>query len=466
MFEKLKNYTNGSVYPFHMPGHKRNSELLDSSLPYSLDITEINGFDYLHDPKGIISEVHCKAEKLYNCDNSFMLVNGSTCGVLAGIRAITNYGDKVLVARNCHKSVYNAIELNGLTPVYVLPEYNNEFNIHTVINPSDVEKALTQNNDVKAVILTSPTYEGFVSDIKEIASISHKFNVPLFVDEAHGAHLGFSKHFPQEAVSLGADMAVLGLHKTLPALTQCALLNVKSNLVNINTLKEQLSVFETSSPSYILMSSMDKCFELLLKEKDKLFKNYYNNLIAFYNNVKSLKRLKVFFKEDEFFDLGKIIISTLNTNITGSKLSEILRSEYNIELEMTYDSYCIAMTSIGDKEIGFEMLSDALLKIDKDFTSNKNYKVSKTNLIIPEMKFTSSYARSIKGETIPLDNSNGRVSLEYIFAYPPGIPLIVPGEIISDEVINEIKNLQKAGIDLKASSVPINEGIFVSSFLL
>lgn len=466
MFNKLKNYTNGSVYPFHMPGHKRNSELLDGSLPYSLDITEVNGFDYLHDAKGIISEVQHKAEKLYNCDNSFMLVNGSTCGILAGIRAITSYGDKILVARNCHKSVYNAIELNGLTPVYILPEYDNEFNIYTVINPRDVEKALIQNKDIKAVVITSPTYEGFVSDIKEIASVSHKFNIPLFVDEAHGAHFGLSKYFPQEAISLGADIAVLGLHKTLPALTQCALLNVKSTLINICELKEQLSVFETSSPSYIFMSSMDKCFDLLLKEKNKLFENYYNNLIKFYNDVKNLKHLKVFFKKDEFFDFGKIIISTLNTDISGTELSEILRKKYNIELEMAYDCYCIAMTSICDKEVGFKMLSDALIKTDEGLTSSKNCAISKKDLIIPEKKCISAQTRNIKGETVSLDDSRGRISLEYIFAYPPGIPLIVPGEIISDEVINEIKSLKKFHIDLKTSKIPVNEGIYVTSFLL
>ena len=463
MFEKLINYTSGSVYPFHIPGHKRNSEMLGKSLPYNFDITEINDFDYLHDAKGIILEVHRKAEKLYNCKNSFMLVNGSTCGILAAIRAITNFGDKVLVARNCHKSVYNAIELNGLIPVYIHPEYNGEFNLHTVIDPENVRKELSRNKDVKAVILTSPTYEGFVSDIEEIARISHSFNVPVFVDEAHGAHLGLSEYFPQEAVALGADIAVLGLHKTLPALTQCALLNVNSNLININKLNEQLSVFETSSPSYILMSSMDKCFELLLNDKDKLFNIYYNNLIAFYNEVKSLKHLKVYLKKDEFFDFGKIIISTLNTNITGLELSEILRNEYNIELEMSYDSYCIAMTSICDKQEGFKMLSNALIRIDKDLISNKNCKIFKTDLSIPEMKIIPSQTRIMKGEIISLNNSIGKISLEYIFAYPPGIPIIIPGEIISDEVINKIKNLQKSGINLKTSNVPINEGIFISS---
>lgn len=465
MFKELRDYTNGNVYPFHMPGHKRNSDLLGANLPYNIDITEINNFDYLHDAKGIISEVHCKAEKLYNCDNSFMLVNGSTCGILAAIRAITNYGDKVLVARNCHKSVYNAIELNGLIPVYLIPEYNKEFNINTVINPKTVEKALTDNKDIKSVILTSPTYEGFVSDIKEIANITHKFNIPLFVDEAHGAHFGLSNHFSKEAVSQGADIAVLGLHKTLPALTQCALLNVKSNLVDINKLKEQLSIFETSSPSYVLMSSMDKCFDMLLKDKDKLFENYYKNLITFYNNVKNLKYLKVFFKDDEFFDFGKIIISTLNTNITGLDLSEILRNEYNIELEMAYDFYCIAMTSICDTESGFKLLSNSLIEIDKNLTLKDN-KISETNFFIPEMKLMPSQARNVKGERVSIDNSIGKVSLEYIFAYPPGIPIIVPGEIISDEVINEIKNLQKSGLSLKTSDLPINECIFVSSFPL
>lgn len=460
MFNQLKEYCKKDICPFHMPGHKRNIDLLGNDLPYEYDITEINGFDYLHSPDGIIKNVQEKAKKIYNCEHSFMLVNGSTCGVLAAIRTITEYGDKVLVARNCHKSVYNAIELNGLDAVYILPEYNGEFNIHTVINPDSVKIALENNPDIKAVILTSPTYEGFVSNIQKIAETAHSHNIPLFVDEAHGAHFGLSDFFPPDALSCGADIAVLGLHKTLPALTQCALLNVKSNLINIPKLKEQLSIFETSSPSYILMSSIDKCLSIITEQGEKLFSDYYNNLKYFYKTTENLKSLKVF-RSFSNFDIGKIVISTLNTNINGTSLSEILRNDYSIEVEMSYDSYIIAMTSICDTKKCFERLSCALSAIDDNISSDKKNKLNTLPLSIPAKALSISETKKLSGETVGLINSIGRIALEYIFAYPPGIPIIVPGEVIDKTVIEEIINLQKADIELKNATGSLKKGIYV-----
>lgn len=461
MFKQLKNYCSKDICPMHMPGHKRNTALLGNALPYAFDITEIEGFDYLHDPTGLIKDIHCRAQKLYGCDHSFMLVNGSTGGILAAVCAVTNYGDKVLVARNCHKSVYNAIELNGLDAVYLLPEYDDNFNIFTVINPSAVEEALNKNPDIKAVILTSPTYEGFVSDIKEIAEITHQHNIPLFVDEAHGAHFGLSAYFPDDAVSCGADIAVMGLHKTLPALTQCALLNVKSKLVNIDILKEKLSVFQTSSPSYILMSSIDRYLSLMEENRGELFEKYNERIDNFYNSVKNLNKLKVH-SSSLNFDKGKILISTASCNMNGMKLAEILRSKYNIELEMAYDCYAAAMTSICDTDENFKRLSDALLDIDPKIKPSKIACKNQTALNIPKKELCISETKKIRGEVVLLSEAAGRISLEYIYAYPPGIPIIVPGEIIDGVLISQIINLQKENINLKSGSVPIEKGIFAA----
>ncbi len=461
MFDKLKAYCKRDVYPFHMPGHKRNSDVLDNNLPYSIDITEINDFDYLHNPTGIIKEINNKGKDIYNCEHSFILVNGSTSGVLSAISAITNYGDKVLVARNCHKSVYNAIEINGLDAYYVLPEYDKDFDIHTIITPNSIKKALNKHKDIKAVILTSPTYEGFVSNIKEISDICHSFNIPLFVDEAHGAHLGLSDYFPSEAIQNGADIAVLGLHKTLPALTQCALLNVNSKLIDISKLKEQLSIFQTSSPSYILMSSIDKCFDYISNNTQVLFKNYHRLLTDFYDNSKSLKLLKIH-PNNVFFDYGKIIISTLNTNINGIELAKILRSKYNIETEMACNSYILAMTSICDREEGFKRLLNALFEIDN--TLIKNNRISKdVSLTIPNKMFSVTEAKKLQGKYISIDKSEGKTSLEYVFAYPPGIPILVPGEVIDKQIISIINNLKKAQINLIFSKSENTDEIFVSN---
>lgn len=462
MFEKLKAYCKRDVYPFHMPGHKRNYKELGSDLPYQFDITEIDDFDYLHNPNGIIKDINDKASAIYNCQYSFMLVNGSTSGVLSAISAITNYGDKVLVARNCHKSVYNAIEINGLEACYVLPEYDAEFDIHSVINPNSIKSALLEHNNIKAVILTSPTYEGFVSNIKDISDICHSFNVPLFVDEAHGAHLGLSEYFPSEAIKMGADIAVLGLHKTLPALTQCAVLNVNSNLVDIYKLKEILSIYQTSSPSYILMSSIDKCLEYVSNDTQNKFETYNQNLIEFYKSVKSLKHLKVLSYTTEYFDYGKIIISTLNSNISGIELSEILRNNYNIEIEMSCNSYVLAMTSICDRVEGFKKLSDALIKIDKSLKSNTNTK-NQIKLSIPKKINSVSNAKKLNGTFAKLENSVGKISLEYVFAYPPGIPILVPGEVIDEQIISVIKHLKNAKVNIIFSKSENTDEIFISN---
>lgn len=465
MFDKLKAYCKRDVYPFHMPGHKRNSEKLGNNLPYSFDITEIDDFDYLHNPTGVIKEINNKASKIYNCNHSFILVNGSTSGVLSAIGAITNYGDSVLVARNCHKSVYNAIEINGLNAYYVLPENNEEFDIHTVITPDSIKKALESHKDIKAVILTSPTYEGFVSNIKEISDICHGYNIPLFVDEAHGAHLGLSEYFPNEAIQNGADIAVLGLHKTLPALTQCAVLNINSHLVDITKLKEQLSIFQTSSPSYILMSSIDKCLDYISNDTQALFTNYHRLLTDFYDTTKSLKHIKVLTPSSdnkEYFDYGKIIISTLNTDINGIELAQILRSKYNLETEMACNTYVLAMTSICDREEGFNRLISALIEIDSTLTISS--KSSGTvSLTIPNKQLSVSGTKTLNGKYVDLKQSVGNTALEYVFAYPPGIPILVPGEIIDEQIITTINQLKKANINLIFSKTENTDEIFVSN---
>ena len=212
LYDKLKSYKESGIYPFHMPGHKRKDITNDGLLPYNIDLTEIDGFDNLHNACGCIKEIEKKAEKLYCVNRALLLVNGATGGILASIRAMTDYGDKIIVARNCHKSVYNAIELCGLNPEYILPEYDENYGIFASISPQNLKTLLDKNPDTKLVIITSPTYEGIVSDIKSISDICHRYGAMLFVDEAHGAHFPFSEKFPSEAVKCGADVAVVSLH--------------------------------------------------------------------------------------------------------------------------------------------------------------------------------------------------------------------------------------------------------------
>lgn len=452
LYDKLKNYSKSGIYPFHMPGHKRTDITEEGIIPYNIDITEIHDFDNLHSPNGVIDEIQKKAAKLYNAKNAFILINGSTGGILSAIRSMTNQGDKILMARNCHKSVYNSAELFNLNVDYIFPDTDSRYNILTSVSPCDIEDKLTKHNDeIRLVIITSPTYEGVVSDIKSISEICHKHGAKLLVDEAHGAHFPFSDSFPDEALNCGADAAVLSLHKTLPSLTQTALLITNDSELS-EILAENLAVFETSSPSYILMSSIEKCLDFCENSKDK-FKEYCCNLKTVREKLENLKYLKIYDKSDTDFDYdtGKIVISTANANISGTKLAEILRNNYQIETEMAYSDYVIAMTSVCDTEKAFDMLSDALISIDSELSKGADTERVPLKNLYTGKNFNACELYKFNKETIPFQNSEFRTSAEYIWAYPPGIPLIVPGEIISKELINYIEYLSACKVEIMST---------------
>ncbi|MEE0776825.1 MAG: aminotransferase class I/II-fold pyridoxal phosphate-dependent enzyme [Bacillota bacterium] len=458
--EKLAQYSKLDIYPMHMPGHKRNQFLMSMADPYSMDITEITGFDDLHHAHGILSETMERAAKLFGCEKSHLLVNGSTSGILAAITAAVKKGDTVLVARNCHKSVYHAMELYHLNPIYLMPEMEESFGICGSINPREVAVALDAHRDIAAVILTSPTYEGVVSDIAAIVDLAHEHGVPLIVDEAHGAHLPFDDGFPLSAVACGADLVVQSLHKTLPSLTQTAVLHHCGSLVSGEKLHHQLEVFQTSSPSYILMASIGACITLLERERDALFTAYRGRLSSFYKNISCLKHLRVFDKGDKdsvfAHDQGKIVISCRGASFNGtpffgSDLARILREQHRIEVEMAASDYVIAMTSIADTDEGFVRLVEALKIIDRSLESDDT-SFHVPSLILPAAAVTLD--RALRGASVfcPFDNALGKVSAEYIYAYPPGIPFVTPGERISAAVVRSMKGLLKSHVELHSTS--------------
>lgn len=466
LYDKLKSYKDSGIYPFHMPGHKRNDILNDGLIPYGIDLTEIEGFDNLHNACGCIREIEKKAEKLYRVNRAFLLVNGSTGGILSSIRAMTNFGDKVIVSRNCHKSVYNAIELCGLNPEYILPEYDEKYGVFTSVSPHKLEELLRENPDTKLVIVTSPTYEGVVSDIKAISDICHKNGAMLFVDEAHGAHFPFSEKFPSEAVKCGADVAVVSLHKTLPSFTQTALLLTDNSELS-DKLQENLSVFETSSPSYILMSAIENCLDYISENKNA-FKTYTEKLEDFYCDTNSLFNLSVLYNDKAFidkcfsYDFGKIVISTAETNISGTELAKVLREKYKIETEMAYTDYAVAMTSVCDTDEGFNRLKNALSEIDRSLNKSEKANLNNNFSEIPKRRFNSYRKNSFNAEKIKFINAQGRVSLEYVWAYPPGIPLIVPGEIITDKLINQINILFSNNIQINSTKKSMPDYIYAA----
>lgn len=453
LYQKLEEYSKKDIVPLHMPGHKRNTKMLGTQLPYNIDITEIDGFDDLHHADGIIKNIQEKAQKIYNTKKSFLLINGTTCGILAGIRSFVKKNDKILVARNCHKSVYHAIELNELKPIYVMPK-TNEDGINLGITPKEVKNKIKENPDVKLVVLTSPTYEGIISNIKEIVKICHENKIPVLVDEAHGAHLKFmNKTKELSAVDAGADIVVQSVHKTLPALTQTSLLHINGNMVNEEKLKHELSIFETSSPSYILMASIENCLDFL-QQNENMFERYEENLEYFYNKTKELKKLEILKNKltDQYFDDGKIVIITTKTNITGKELSEILRKKYKIELEMSSVNYAIAMTSVCDSKENVERLINALIDIDAKLEIQKKPKYEFENILLIISKSIYEAEKEDKFVKIDYRKAEGRISKEYMWVYPPGIPIITPGEIISKDIINLMEQISEAGLEIRTDN--------------
>lgn len=452
LYDKLKMYSESGVYPFHMPGHKRNPMLCDGIMPYEIDLTEIDGFDNLHNAESCILEVQNLAEKLYNVKKAFLLVNGATGGILSAVRAMTDKGDKVIVARNSHKSVYNALELCGLTPKYIVPKVDKEFGINCSITPSQAEKALRKNPDAKLLIITSPTYEGAVSDIKEISRIAHLHNVSVLVDEAHGAHFPFSDSFPVEAIQCGADVAVASLHKTLPSLTQTALL-LTSNEELINPLAENLAIFETSSPSYVFMSSIEKCLDFC--KNTKAFDEYIIRLNSFDEKCRELKNIKVLccgndnIKNHNFFDfdISKITVSVKGLNINGVQLADKLRNDFKIEPEMVCSDYVLLITTVCDTDEGFARLVNALQIIDSECSAKElNY----NNLLLsqPRIALNPCDCSGKDGEFCLLEHSVDKISLEYVWAYPPGIPIVAKGEVITQEIVDTIFMQIENGINV------------------
>lgn len=458
--ESLYEYSKTDFYPFHMPGHKRQVHSPYLRNPYEVDITEITDFDNLHHAEGIIKENQELAAALYHADKSWFLINGSTAGILAAVSACTLRGGKLLMARNCHKAVYHAAYLRGLETTYLYPSYEPFCGLNGGILPEDVEKSLLENEDIQAVVITSPSYDGIVSDIAKIAQIVHRHGIPLIVDEAHGAHFAFHQYFPASALELGADVVIHSLHKTLPAMTQTALLHKKGDLVSTEKLEEFLGIYETSSPSYVLMGGISYCLRFLKDQSTEQFelfsmrvKNARKQLCA----MKILHLVDFDFKvqKDIFdMDLSKFVISTVNAPINGPQLHHILRTKYHLEMEMEAEQYVLALTSVMDSQEGFDRLVRALLEIDESLW-RKEQQIHK--YVFEDSKRTAKNQQkcaiwqAMEGiwETVPLKESKGRVSAEYAYLYPPGIPLLVPGEIISEEFLIQAEHLRTQGMYLQ-----------------
>lgn len=462
VLDKLKEYNEKNVIPMHMPGHKRNVDmagfLFDLGAGY--DFTEIPGLDDLHDPTGMLYESMNLASSLWHSASSFFLVNGSTCGILSGIRALTKYGDRVLVARNSHKSVYNAIEICGLDPVFIMPPVVSSLDIYGSIPTDAIKDALDRYEEIKLVVITSPTYDGVISDIRKICEYAHKKHIPVLVDEAHGAHLGFTDYFSGGSVAAGADIVVQSLHKTLAGLTQTAIMHINGGIVSENDIKRQLDIFETSSPSYLLMASIDGCVRLISSQGRKLFHEWEERLDMFDSMTADLKHLRILShgndklkKYDDIFatDQSKIVISTKGTGLHGLELFDILLDKYNIQLEMASINSATALTGIGDSLEDLSAFASALNEIDAKCEISPvsaSYGIPDT---YPNKAMKICESLSYGHRYVNISDAAGAVCAEYVYAYPPGIPIILPGEKVDSLVISAFSAYKEHGIELKSS---------------
>lgn len=450
LYETLKQYRSSSRYPMHMPGHKRNSKFFMEN-PYGLDVTEVEGLDNLHHPTGVIRELQEKIASACHAKDSFVLVNGSTCGILSAVSACCRKGDGILMARNCHRAVYHAVYLLQLKPVYLVPKQEKLTGISLGITPEQVERALEENPQIKCVIITSPTYEGVMSDINGIAEKVHGRKAALIVDEAHGAHLAWGDNMPASAMECGADLVIESLHKTLPALTQTAVLHRCSDRVSKECICRYLDIYETSSPSYILMASVAQCVDWLCEKGQEAFDCYGKRLEEFQKNADEWQNLSLWEKPEK--EPSKLVVYTGEKGfLTGKDLANRLRSAYNIEIEMAAGNYVIAMTSVGDSQEGLERLMTALTEIDRELSANElPAEAENTSIVsqqLPTQRLRAYEAMNRQYEEIPLTAGQGRISAEYAFVYPPGIPFLVPGEELDANILQQIKQAKERKLEL------------------
>lgn len=484
LYQALSTYCAGQDYPCHMPGHKRNPDSGEMAAYYDIDITEIDGFDNLHQAKGLLQEAQERANRLYGAQETYYLVNGSTCGVLAAIMSVTQPGDEILMARNCHKAVYHAVIMQGLRPRYYDPGIIREYGIYDGVSAEEIGGLLEACPACKAVVITSPTYEGIISDIEAVTRVVHAHGKVLIVDEAHGAHLGlfgvqpgdivcdedsglWDKR-PQGAVAAGADLVIHSLHKTLPAMTQTALLHVNGNLTDKSRLRRYLSMLQSSSPSYVLMASIDSCMRFLEEHGMQKFAFYQDQYRKFCVKTASCRHIHIgnmaYLSEKKYhliaWDIGKIVISVKNTSMNGSRLYDILRKEYHLQMEMAADTFVLAMMTVMDTEEGWQRLADAICGIDDRIEKEACGETSPCQedqaiderRLYPESRMIPAQAFHEEQEEIPLHNAVGRTAADFINLYPPGIPLIVPGEIMDEAVVRQIAESCRMGLNVQGVS--------------
>ncbi len=409
---------------------------------FSCDYSEIEGFDNLSRPIGMLKDTQDNVAKIYNAKSTFFLTNGSTSGIIAAMLAVLHRSEKVLIARNCHKSVYNGLVLSGALPLWLMPQYNKDWGIYESINLDTLSETFRRNKDIKAFIMTNPTYEGAMSDIYRISEICKEYNVILIVDEAHGALWNFHKALGTPALIQGADIVVQSLHKTAGALNPSALLHIgKESTINPKDIQQALNLITTTSPSYPLLLNIEATVDYLNSQNGKQeLSETVKNINRFIRSIKTIPNLEVYSNNN---DVTKILIKI--SNMSGFELSDILFEKYGIEDELANEKSVLLLTGLGTSKNKLKKLEKILFDLAGDniriVPENRDEKIFTP--IMPRVRYTPALVWGRNFKEIDIKYSLARVSMELIMDYPPGIPILLPGEVIRKEHIEFLSDRQK-----------------------
>ena len=479
LYDALMEYVNRETIPFHVPGHKKGVGVDEEfknfigENPFKIDVTVFKLVDSLHHPTGPIKLAQELAADAYGSDAAFFSIHGTSGAIQAMIMSVVKDGDKIIIPRNVHKSITGGIILSGAVPVYMQPELDKNVGIAHGVSPETVENTLKEHPDAKAVLIINPTYYGVATDIKKIADIVHSYDIPLIVDEAHGPHLSFNEKLPMSAMEAGADICAQSTHKIIGALTQCSLLQVNSTRIDINRVQQILSLLQTTSPSYILMASLDCARrQIALNGKSLLDKtielsnyarNEINKIPGFYCFGEEVLGVPGAFA----FDPTKITITCRDLGITGYDLDMILANTYHIQMELSDLYSVLAVGSFGDTNESIDALISALKQISFEYYGKGDRKSDFINIpSIPEQVLKPREAFSSVKTSVEIKNSVGLKSGEFLMAYPPGIPILCPGEIITQEIVDYVQKLKEVGLYVQGTEDPEVEYIKVVKEIL
>ena len=472
VLEAMTQHLQNRVVPFDVPGHKGgrgNSELTDflGKSCLKADVNSMKPLDNLCHPVSVIKEAQDLAAEAFGAKTAFFIVNGTTGSVQTMIMTACKSGDKIIMPRNVHRSAINALVVNGAVPVYVNPGTNKELGIPLGMSVENVKKAIAENLDAKAVLINNPTYYGVCSDLREIVRIAHENNMLALVDEAHGTHFYFGENMPVSGMAAGADMAAVSMHKTGGSLTQSSILLCGSN-INSDYVRQVINLTQTTSGSYLLISSLDIARKNLALNGKSIFKktvqfaeyarNEINKLGGYYAFGNELCDNNAFFD----FDKTKLSVHTRDIGLAGIEVYDILRDDYGIQIEFGDIGNILAIISAGDRALEIERLISSLSEIKRLYSKDKTGMFDH-EYINPEVITAPQKAFYSNKRSVPINQSSGMVCGEFVMCYPPGIPILAPGEKITDEIINYINYAKEKGCfmtgtqDMKIENINVVE---------